>query len=67
MKLIVWLCDNELCRSSKAPDVLKVVYGSKVAVLSDEKLSIRVLVSEFKMLLMLEDAVLTSFYLSSII
>ncbi|XP_061369026.1 beta-fructofuranosidase, soluble isoenzyme I-like [Gastrolobium bilobum] len=31
-------------RSSKAPDVSKLVYGSKVAVLSDEKLSARVLV-----------------------
>lgn len=33
------------CRSSKAPDVEKRVYGSKVPVFSDEKLSMRVLVS----------------------
>ncbi|KAK7312080.1 hypothetical protein VNO77_35649 [Canavalia gladiata] len=31
-------------RSSKAPDVSKLVFGSKVKVLSDEKLSMRVLV-----------------------
>ncbi|KAK7322445.1 hypothetical protein VNO77_25825 [Canavalia gladiata] len=31
-------------RSSKAPDVAKPIYGSKVPVLSDEKLSMRVLV-----------------------
>ncbi|KAL1324805.1 acid beta-fructofuranosidase 1, vacuolar [Arachis ipaensis] len=31
-------------RSSKAPDVSKLVFGSKVSVLSDEKLSLRVLV-----------------------
>jgi len=37
--VIVW------CRSSKAPDVEKPVLGSKVPVFSDEKLSMRVLVS----------------------
>ncbi|KAJ7949578.1 acid beta-fructofuranosidase-like [Quillaja saponaria] len=38
-----FFCADET-RSSKAPDVSKVVYGSKVPVLSDEKFSMRVLV-----------------------
>ncbi|KAL4276318.1 hypothetical protein AHAS_Ahas20G0195200 [Arachis hypogaea] len=32
-------------RSSKAPDVSKLVFGSKLSILSDEKLSLKVLVS----------------------
>lgn len=38
-----FFCVDET-RSSKAPDVAKPIYGSKVRVLSDEKLSMRVLV-----------------------
>ncbi|XP_061356225.1 beta-fructofuranosidase, soluble isoenzyme I-like isoform X2 [Gastrolobium bilobum] len=38
-----FFCVDET-RSSKAPDVAKPVYGSKVSVLDDEKLSMRVLV-----------------------
>lgn len=38
-----FFCVDET-RSSKAPDVAKPIYGSKVPVLSDEKLSMRVLV-----------------------
>ncbi|XP_072076947.1 cyclin-dependent kinase F-4-like [Arachis hypogaea] len=35
-------------RSSKAPDVSKLVFGSKLPILSDEKLSLKVLLSEAK-------------------
>lgn len=34
------------CRSSKAPDVFKQVYGSKIPVLEGENFSMRVLVSQ---------------------
>ncbi|KAF7836359.1 Beta-fructofuranosidase, soluble isoenzyme I [Senna tora] len=42
-----FFCADET-RSSKASDVLKFVYGSQIPVLSDEKLSMRVLARLFK-------------------
>lgn len=56
VKINCVVMNNELLngsRSSKAPEVAKPVYGTTVPVLSDEKLSMRVLVSVNKILIVL--------------
>lgn len=44
-RIISTILTMTICRSSKATDVDKEIYGSKVAVLTGEKLTVRILVS----------------------